>query len=322
VFVSGLVPDGLEADKPFARLDRRSSHACVVPMQLMMSASPTHGLKLPACLRGHGRLRNRFRGEVAMTLIELIVAMVLLGIAGAVVFGVLIQGLSGSSNARAGGISDAAINRTSDAMSDDIARALTEDSRAGSVRDELNFAAAVRRNETAWRASQDAAGRIDVNAPPEAADIDDVRVATPTSFQIIVGDTCVTWTAAPGTNDGRATFDIVRAEAPSTNCAASTDTKRFISAEPTAPGLDTTPFSYKLVCNPSVCPGSAAPATAPCRPFVVDSVSPAQRRWIVGIEARIASLTNANRGVGAAQASVSQEIRGRGIESYREALGC
>lgn len=246
------------------------------------------------------------------------VGIVLLGIAGALVFTVLVQGIAGSSGSRAGGISDAAIARTADAMGDDIARAATNDNLGGAVRDEVGFANAVRRYAVAWKPARDAAGAVDTRAPQLRADIDDVRFATPTAFQVVAGNECITWRTT-GTNGG---YEVTRAVAPATNCNAPTETRRFLTARSTAPGFNSQPFSYMLVCNPGVCPGSGAAGATPCRPWRVASVPANRLRWIVGVDASFVSLTQSGKEAAAGHGSISQTIRSRDIETYREALGC
>lgn len=250
----------------------------------------------------------------------MLVALVLIGIAGGIISTVIINGFQSSSDARAGGISDAAIRRTTEALQDDVGRAATADTRSGDVRDDTMLADAVRTGATAYRPFRDASGVVDPAQPLVVADIDDIRVATPTLVQMIVANECITWRAGPGTLDGRATFDITRSAAPAASCGATTDTRRFVSA---GPGADTTPFSFRLLCNQAQCPGSAAPSGARCRPWTVETeVTGHRRRWIVGVGISFASLTQSNRGTGAGRTTVSAGIRAREVERYREALGC
>lgn len=260
-----------------------------------------------------------------MTLIELIVGMVLLGIAGAMVFGVLIQGFTGSSGARAGGVSDAALARTTDAFRDDVSRAATTDSATGKVRDQLGLAEAVRLGIPAWKPATRSDGSVDVDAPMVLADIDDVRIATGATVQVVVGPRCITWRAAPA----RDAFEVSRSVAPSSNCNAATETRRYLSAKAGAPGFNRAPFSYQLMCNPRVCPpersrplANGAGTGRECRPWNVAEVPRNRLRWIVGIDARLVSLTTSGKAAGAGQASVSQSIRSREVERWREALGC
>lgn len=285
-----------------------------------MKKLPTLVPNLESCANDTDHGDVPVRAEAAFTLIEMLIALVLTVIACGTVSMVLIHGFQSSSDARAGGVSDAAIRRTTEALQDDVGRAATADTRSGDVRDDTMLADAVRTGAAAYRPFRDANGVVDPAKPLVPADIDDIRVATPTEVQLIVGNECITWRAGRGTLDGRATFDITRSVAPATNCGATTDTRRFVSA---GPGADTTPFSFRLLCSRVQCPGSAAPSTAPCRPWTVETaVTGHRRRWIVGVDISFASLTQSNRGVGAGRTTVSAGIRAREVERYREALGC
>jgi type II secretory pathway pseudopilin PulG len=260
------------------------------------------------------------RGEAAFSLIEVLVVTILFGVVSALVVQVLVQGSTGAATSRAAGISDASMRRARDAMSDDIARAVTMDNLDAAIRDDVAFAAGVRSGAPVYRPGVRADGSVDINAAPVLADVDEVRTATPTTFQVIVRDRCITWRAGAG---GGSTFQLVRTAAPATNCGAATETRVFLSADADAKGLDRTPFEYDLICNPGVCPGSSATGSAPCRPFTVTgSVTGVRRRWIVGVDAQLFSLTSSNAGMGSNRGSVSQTIRSREVDAYREALGC
>lgn len=251
------------------------------------------------------------------------IASILLIIAVGIVLQVVVRGFAGSGSSRAGGISDAALVRTTDSLGDDIARAGTNDNIGGAIRDKIGFADAIRRHQVAYKPAVRGDGSIDTNAPMQVADVDDVKVANSNMLQLVSRDSCVTWRAVPGSVDGVATIDITRSVAPATNCNAITSTRRMLSVRSTAPGFTTSPFSYSLVCNPAVCAGSGAARSAPCRPWVVRGNVPANRlRWVVGVDATIVTMNSSGHETAAARSGLSRSIRSREVGSYREALGC
>lgn len=253
--------------------------------------------------------------EHAFTLIEMVVAMVLTTIAAGIVASVIVQGIAGSSGARAGSVSDAAIRRSVDAMSDDIARAATTDRRDGAVRDPIAFAQAVRAGSAAWKPARRSNGAVDMNAAMVRADIDDVRAASGSRFSVAVGSQCITWAVVQST--------LIRSVAPVTNCAATTSRRVYIRSESARGGLNRAPFTYQVVCNPAVCAGARpVRGTPPCRPHEVTSVATNQLRWVVGIDATLATITIDSKGTSESSGSISQSMRSRETASYRQALGC
>jgi len=257
---------------------------------------------------------ERMLHERAWTMIEMLIGMVLLAIAMAVVIGAIVQAVSGSTGARTGAISDAALSRTSDALSDDIARATTPDHADNVVRDPNDLARGVRNGTDISTSAQGA---------PMIANLDEVVIADTSTLRLIVGTRCVTWRAATA-----AKFTLTRSETAATNCDAPATPKQYISAVPTAPGLDTTPFSYSLVCNATLCPGSSADASAPCKASVFGDtpsevrVPDQQRRWVTGVQASIMSVVTESKSTASTQGSISQRIGVRDVENYRTALGC
>lgn len=262
--------------------------------------------------------------ERALTLIEVIVAMVLLAIAIAIVATVVVQSIQGSSSASSGAISDAAVTRVSDRLSDDVASAMTEDRRDHRLRDPAELAAAVRRNEVPLSSDPAEAGTV--------VDIDDVVTATETRLQLRAdvdrapGVECVDWEARSVAQR----FELVRRVARAGQACGSgglgeqvilrSDSNAARRADGT-PLIDTTPFSYRLMCHSASCPGSAAPAGEPCQPWSRGTVAAAQRRWVVGVDATIGTVT-VQRASGSAAGTVRMGIRSREIGSWRRALGC
>ncbi|MCZ4495798.1 MAG: hypothetical protein JWM25_381, partial [Thermoleophilia bacterium] len=117
-------------------------------------------------------------GERGFTLLEIMIALVLFSIAAALVTSVFVNALGGSGASRTGAVSDAAIERTTAALRDDVARAITEDRANSRLRDPSEFQSAVRTNAVARSTDPETAGAT--------LDIDDVVVATPTQLALRV----------------------------------------------------------------------------------------------------------------------------------------
>jgi prepilin-type N-terminal cleavage/methylation domain-containing protein len=260
----------------------------------------------------------RAKGHAGFTLIELVVAMVLLSLVVAMVGTVIIKALSGSSTSRAGALSDAAVARTVEALQNDIARAVTQHRDEGRLRDPMEFANAVRSNQPAHSSNP-----ADNNL---LLDIDEVVLATPTELRLranvanSAGYECVTWSAT--TTAG--TFRLIRRVASATSMCgtAGLGEKTFLSAPAGLKGVVTSPFSFEMLCNRTLCAGSEASPAQPCRPWQRTTAVPAgQRRWVVAINARFRA-GSAEGGGSAADGTVSTAIRSRDTEQYRTALGC
>ncbi|MCW2962345.1 MAG: hypothetical protein JWM90_2732 [Thermoleophilia bacterium] len=305
-----------------------------MPMHVVMRTSPSlgrasHGGRCPgvhddACpftrdsVRPSGVRQQRApisRQEQGFTLIELIVAMVLLAIALGMVSVFVLQSISGGTGARSGAASDAAIAAATVALEDDVAAAVTEDRRSNKLRDRVEFAQAVRSNGVARSNNPSDAGRV--------LDIDDILVATPSELQLradvdaAAGVECVTWRAS--TTNG---YRVERLVSGAGGCGTGSLSRRtHVSAPAGVTGLTATPFSYQLLCHRSSCPGSLAPASAPCRPWTSTNAAGGQRRWVVGVSARFVNVTS-DKAVAKASGSASIAVRSRDTESYRKALGC
>lgn len=249
--------------------------------------------------------------------------MVLLALAIGMVMTVLVGGFQRSSDSVAGGVTDAALRRMSDAMGDDIARAGTPDHVGQAVRDDVLFDTAVRTGAVAFKPARSVTGAVLVDAPPVPAVLADVVSATGTGFQVIVKDRCVDWRMVPP-GPGSSTYDVVRTEYGPSCLGAPLEKRTYASAHADTPGLDATPFSYELVCHPTACNGaSGADRARPCSPYRVDGpVTGAARAWIVGVQMRFTAVTETNRGSAGGTAVVSEAIRVRDVERYRAALGC
>lgn len=260
--------------------------------------------------------------ERGFTMIELLVAMVLLAIALAMVSTVLIQALSGGSSGRAGSVSDAAVARTMSALQDDLGAALTADRRDARLRDPDEFATAVRTGAPAFSSDP---------SSPGAVDLDDVVTATPTMLEMIgdfapnPGYECVSWQATTSSGSGSGSgYQLMRMVGPASSCGSgSISSRRMLHAPAGASGVNAAPFSYELVCNQTLCAADpGADASAPCRPWITTgAVATARRRWVVGV---VASLTQVSGSTNSAQSAgtMKASITSRRSDSYRQALGC
>lgn len=278
-----------------------------------MPTSTTHA---PDVARVRSCPSGSERSERGFTLVELIVAMVLLSIALSIVAAVVVQAIQGSGGARAGALSDAAIASAAAALADDVARATTPDRRDNLLRDPADLAAALRRNEVAYSSNPADSGRV--------LDIDDVLLASPTELRVrsdvdaTAGVECVTWRATVA-----GAFELRRMVDTAGACGQGRLSSRVMlrSTRPAAANVDTSPFRYRLVCNRRSCPGSGASAAAPCRPWASENVAAANRRWVVGVDAVLGTVTE-GRSVASGHGSVRIAIRSRDTAAYRQGLGC
>ncbi|MCW2955635.1 MAG: hypothetical protein JWO69_504 [Thermoleophilia bacterium] len=240
-------------------------------------------------------------------MIEVLVAMSLFAVALALVTTNLLSGISGSSTARAGSVSDQAVARTMSAFSSDIAAAQTPDRRDDMLRDPNALARAVQ------------AGGNPLSTDPSIAarpvDLDDVVTAQGNAVQVradvdqAAGTECVTWRTE--TASGRVSLvRLVDATCPGATAGGGAISKRSYSWAPaTLPGLDPTPFAFRVVS-----PGA-------CRPTLRDAVAGVQRRWVVAVDVALVNVTTdrtPTKGAG----STSTLVRSRETGAYRKALGC
>lgn len=255
--------------------------------------------------------------QLGFTLIEVLVAMVLLAIAVGIVGTIVVQAVVGFRGANSGAVSDSAVTRSVDALTSDVAAAVTPDRRDNRLRDATEMSVFVRTGAVASASNQTTGESMPI-------DIDDLTMATPTQFRLKAdvdrtpGTECVTWIAQTiGT-----TFTVERRVDPWNGCGGgSLSKKTYISAPSTAAGLDTTPFTYQLICNRTVCPGSSASLAQPCRPWAVEgTVSAAQLRWVIRVDATFTQV--AADGATGGEGATGVALRSRDTESYRKALGC
>ena len=255
------------------------------------------------------------RREAAFTILELVIGMILLGLAIGVVGQVVIQAVGGGAGARAGAVSDGAVYRAASMLADDVAAANTEHRRDNLLRDPTDLAGALQRNEVPYSS--------DPARPGMRLDIDEVVRATPTELQIradvdrAVGVECVTWRAV--TAGG---FQLRRMVGPACGSASLSDRVLLESSNPAAAGIDTTPFAYRLVCSRRDCPNTGAPSGSECQPWIVENraVRTEQRRWVIGVDAKLGVVSEGAAAGGTGSMRIA--IRSRDTETYRRGLGC
>lgn len=259
-------------------------------------------------------IEHRDRG---FTLIEIIVAMVLLVIAVGLVGSGIIGALRSSTGARAGSVSDAAISRAISAFSTDVATAETLDRAEGQVRDPFDLADGVRTGDPITRTDPASSSTLPV-------DINDIQRAEPTQFSVWSdvdhsldnGVECVTWQAkSSGEN-----FQVVRRAGAS--CGSGDEQVLFSAPTAAAASLNTQPFTYVLQCNPGVCGGTAKPKNGACGTWESASVTGTQLRWIVGVRANFSSVSQQGQSAATTSGSTIATIRSRATLDYTAALGC
>jgi hypothetical protein len=247
-------------------------------------------------------------------MIELIVAMVLLAIVIALVGDSFLRAVSGAEFASSGAASDAAIARAVGKFQDDLAVTETADRTARLVREQASLDAALR---------QGVAAPSDDPTINRAVDLEDVLQATPTLVQLQAdvdraraGAECVTWRAT--TSGDR--YEVTRT-VQGQGCAGASETEVVFKGAAQASGAVTQPFSYRLMCNRSVCgAASQAPSSSPCATWVQTTVNGAQRRWITAVQAQF--VANTGRSGTNGKSGVSMNIRSRHDHMWKTALGC
>jgi prepilin-type N-terminal cleavage/methylation domain-containing protein len=256
--------------------------------------------------------------DAGFTLVELIVAIILLAIALSLAFSGLVGALSGGGTARNASVSDAAVYRTVAAFEDDVARAFAPDRDASKLRDPVDLQRALVEGTPAVSNDPSEIGRV--------LDIDDVMLATRTRLQLRVdadtrrpGIECIEWNAAAVGSE----FVVTRTVLASPTCAGATLVEEVFLRAASIDGLDVNPFSYELMCRQGLCAGSQAPPVAPCRPWTVEAdVGPRERRWIVGVGASFTQVSGDGRQVSRTRANSMAGIRSRETAAYRRGLGC
>lgn len=247
-------------------------------------------------------------------MIEVLIATVLFAIAAGIVTSIVMHAVSGAGTARTGALSDAAIERTSAALRDDIARAVTADRASYRLRDPGEFEDAVRLNDVAYSTDPTSVGPLD---------IDDVVTATPKLLQVradvdpaSAGYECITWEAKLV---GKI-FTIERRVGAGAGCGSGNlGTRTLMRADTAVPGINQSPFSYDMIC--AGCPGAPG-ASSNCAPWRVTSVPQQQRRWVVAVHADLMSAAVRGSSAAVAEGSITAEVRSRDTQTYRGALGC
>lgn len=253
--------------------------------------------------------------EAAFTLIEVVIAAVLLAIVLAVGTVGIVNSIGGGSHAVAGSSVDAAMARAGVMFQDDVQRAVTADRRDNLLRDPAELQRALQRNAPAYSSDP---------SDPRLLDIDDVVTATPTRMQLRAdvhanpGVECVTWQATEprGTNQLR----VTRSVGPS--CArfdALGSQVMFASQIDSNDVVNRRPFSYRLMCHRTQCIG--APSGVSCRAWMDANPAARQLRWILGAEAAFTSIST-DRSATNGNATVRGSIRSRESDTYHRGLGC
>lgn len=240
-----------------------------------------------------------------------------------IAFGLVASGILGAlgsgTGARNAAMSDAAVSRTLDAIDDDVSRAFALHREQGKLRDSFELEDALMRNSTPY--SSDPADR------GAALDkFDDVIAATPSQLVLAVdadrsrsGVECVTWDART-----RGGAFVVERTISATCGGTRLGSERFLTVQAAAMAsakVDTTPFSYKLLCNRSRCPGAGG-GTPHCEPWAVTgTVARNQVRWVIEVTTSLTQI-HGDRGAARAVGSSASTIRSRDTSQYRAGLGC
>jgi prepilin-type N-terminal cleavage/methylation domain-containing protein len=268
--------------------------------------------------------------ERAFTLIEMLVAMVLLAIAVALVSHGVLSALNASTQSRTGAISDAAMARISQQFQSDVAMAETTDRIAGRIRDPFDLERAVRRGEGVTT--------TDPTAPANAVvDIYDIRAATDDRIVLladVLPDTsqdpsvdapaeCVIWDVNTSGSPARVHYTRTI----ESSCGGPVvETREMLSVPANIPGIDAHPFTYRLECHPSACPGNAAPdgppSGRPCGTWNESTVTGKDRAWIVGVRMHVMAGAAEGHAASTTGGLVEATIRSRTTTEYASALGC
>lgn len=253
--------------------------------------------------------------EYGFTMIEMIIAMVLLSIAMGLVGSALVNALSGSSVSTSGAIADSEIAKVTARFQDDLAVAETDDRAANLVREQLVLDNALRNDADA---SSD-----DPNSSNTNVDLEDIVVATPTMVQFKAevvratpGAECVTWEA----KTAGSAYMIVRTVG-NAGCAGGT-AEVVAKGRSDSSGIVLEPFSYDLRCHRTLCVGSGATsASTPCAAWNATSVTGRRDlRRIVAIRAKF--TTNQGKNATDGHSGALMNIRSRQTHQWTTALGC
>jgi prepilin-type N-terminal cleavage/methylation domain-containing protein len=259
------------------------------------------------------------------TLVELIVAMVLLAIALTMVTRGLLDGFSSTS--------DAITEREAQHMVDKATQQLTQDLRSARANDRnVND---IRQPYLLTRAIMLGTAIYSGDCPPSATckllDVADVKAATSTTFEFMadvdtssVGAECVTYTIPPS----GATFWMRRAvtaySSATRTCAAAGASGAYLIRPQKVPtsAVGHPVFSYQLVCNRSAA-GCSLAGGPKCTPTTQTSVGSAvARNWITSVTVDLTSLVERGESRSIDSLKGTASIRTRENHDYRLALGC
>ena len=295
---------------------------CTVPRHV--APAPPPGACNPALPRCATLLTGRSgrRSDAGFGLIELLVAMALLGVVMAAILSVLTSAWSGSSRTTADRKSFSVVNDAVEQMGIDI-RALRSHHRSPRlIRDVRSLTDFVQRGENVPNPER----------PGTNLDLWEVKVATATEFTFLA-DVSPTMGAEPELAEcityritqGGGTFQLDRIIRPySATCAGGGETTNIIPRQP----VDGTPgarFEYELVCRPALCGGyplkGAGGGRCPAR--LATGVGGNARNWVSGIQLEVTGITE-HGGVRVQDRGLQNfvGIRTRHNADYRHALGC
>lgn len=263
--------------------------------------------------RPHARAYAREHGEHGFTVLELVIAMVLLAVVLGLASAAFMGGLGGSAST---GLSERATTqfRQMTSMLEQDTRAARAPGRDVDVlRDRDAFAAQIR------------TGRSTL---PRSLDVMDVRVATPTQLQLIGdvisipgnatwgGAECVTWQLVTG-----ASWSVRRTVSPDeAGCsAAGALTSTWIQSTQVATGaVPTRLFSYVLGCDAAACAGGGGCQGS--RP--VGSATGVARGWVTQVRIDLDALVKSGKATAREQLTTDVTLRNRMSDDYQYALGC
>lgn len=264
------------------------------------------------------------------TLIEIMVAMVILAIALAAVSKPLMAAFSTASHTRSVENAQADVLRAHDRLQADLLNTRSPNRNTSRQRGVDSLTEALLVSPRGGAVSDDPADR------GRTYDVYDVIAATPTMLRLVAdvdsraGTECVQWDAANTAATGR--IRVTRSVFPNTTCTgaamsrdvmipdqpwiatSSTDTRARVPAV----------FSYQSVCSSAgqFCAGRFGSAGGACGGWTSAAQAGSGLNTIVGVTLNLRSINLTSNSAGAAQSSALITIPSREAADYRRALGC
>lgn len=259
--------------------------------------------------------------QAGFTLIELIVVIILLGMAMALVMRPLLDAFQASSTGQSESSVQHQAKQAMDTIWDDMVRVMAPDRDPSNIRDVVLLHRGVLGNTIYSQDPRDGGAPLDIR---------DITVATATRLSVRgdftqdPGYECVVYDA-PAASSAR--FWITRTIWTTSGCGGTSRASYLVRPGPRIAGrTPATPFRYQLICSRDPQDGcgasSNAPAGDPCRPWTRTSASGAERNWITAVGVSFGAVES--RGGGMAETAVTSwvTIRSRETSLYRRALGC